>query len=553
MQQIPSFNELIEKSVIEHWDLDALTDYKGKTLQYHDVARKIEKIHIMFEASGVQKGDRIALCGRNSSMWAAAFLATLTYGAVAVPVLHEFTPEQIHNIVNHSESKILFVGDVVATEIDATKMPALEGIIYLPDLSLTLSRTEKLTYAREHLNEMFGKKYPKYFRPEHVHYYREQSPDELALINYTSGTTGNSKGVMIPYRAMWSNADFARSVLGATVKPGSHIISILPMAHMYGMAFELIFEFIAGAHVFYLTRMPSPAIIAQALAEVKPALMIAVPLIIEKIIRKRVFPKIQTNRMKLLLNTPVIQKKVKEKICEQVMQAFGGNIYQVIIGGAALNREIEMFLKDINFPFTVGYGATECAPIIGYSDWKDFVPTSCGKPALHQEVRIDSVDPENVPGEILTKGPNVLLGYYKNEEATRQVLDADGWFHTGDLGTMDADQNIYIKGRSKNMLLGSNGQNIYPEEIEDKLNSLPLVSECLVVQRGEKLVGLVYPDLEEAKELGLNDADIKNLMEENRKKLNELTPAYCKLSDIQILNEEFIKTPKRSIKRYLYK
>ena len=553
MQQIPSFNELIEKSVIEHWDLDALTDYKGKTLQYHDVARKIEKIHIMFEASGVQKGDRIALCGRNSSMWAAAFLATLTYGAVAVPVLHEFTPEQIHNIVNHSESKILFVGDVVATEIDATKMPALEGIIYLPDLSLTLSRTEKLTYAREHLNEMFGKKYPKYFRPEHVHYYREQSPDELALINYTSGTTGNSKGVMIPYRAMWSNADFARSVLGATVKPGSHIISILPMAHMYGMAFELIFEFIAGAHVFYLTRMPSPAIIAQALAEVKPALMIAVPLIIEKIIRKRVFPKIQTNRMKLLLNTPVIQKKVKEKICEQVMQAFGGNIYQVIIGGAALNREIEMFLKDINFPFTVGYGATECAPIIGYSDWKEFVPTSCGKPALHQEVRIDSVDPENVPGEILTKGPNVLLGYYKNEEATRQVLDADGWFHTGDLGTMDADQNIYIKGRSKNMLLGSNGQNIYPEEIEDKLNSLPLISECLVVQRGEKLVGLVYPDLEEAKELGLNDADIKNLMEENRKKLNELTPAYCKLSDIEILNEEFIKTPKRSIKRYLYK
>lgn len=553
MQQIPSFNELIEKSVIEHWDLDALTDYKGKTLQYHDVARKIEKIHIMLEASGVQKGDRIALCGRNSSMWAAAFLATLTYGAVAVPVLHEFTPEQIHNIVNHSESKILFVGDVVATEIDATKMPALEGIIYLPDLSLTLSRTEKLTYAREHLNEMFGKKYPKYFRPEHVHYYREQSPDELALINYTSGTTGNSKGVMIPYRAMWSNADFARSVLGATVKPGSHIISILPMAHMYGMAFELIFEFIAGAHVFYLTRMPSPAIIAQALAEVKPALMIAVPLIIEKIIRKRVFPKIQTNRMKLLLNTPVIQKKVKEKICEQVMQAFGGNIYQVIIGGAALNREIEMFLKDINFPFTVGYGATECAPIIGYSDWKEFVPTSCGKPALHQEVRIDSVDPENVPGEILTKGPNVLLGYYKNEEATRQVLDADGWFHTGDLGTMDADQNIYIKGRSKNMLLGSNGQNIYPEEIEDKLNSLPLVSECLVVQRGEKLVGLVYPDLEEAKELGLNDADIKNLMEENRKKLNELTPAYCKLSDIEILNEEFVKTPKRSIKRYLYK
>ncbi|WP_273412877.1 AMP-binding protein [Prevotella aurantiaca] len=553
MQQIPSFNELIEKSIIDHWDLDALTDYKGKTLQYHDVARKIEKIHIMFEASGVQKGDKIALCGRNSSMWAAAFLATLTYGAVAVPILHEFTPDQIHNIVNHSEAKILFVGDVVATEIDTTKMPALEGIFYLPDLSLTLSRTEKLTYAREHLNEMFGKKYPKYFRPEHIRYYREQSPDELALINYTSGTTGNSKGVMIPYRAMWSNADFARSVLGSMVKPGSHIISILPMAHMYGMAFELIFEFITGAHIFYLTRMPSPAIIAQALAEVKPVLMIAVPLIIEKIIRKRVLPKVQTNRMKLLLNTPVIQKKVKEKICEQVKQAFGGNIYQVIIGGAALNSEIETFLKSINFPFTVGYGATECAPIIGYTDWKTFVPTSCGKPALHQEVRIDSVDPENVPGEILTKGPNVLLGYYKNEEATRQVLDADGWFHTGDLGTMDADQNIFIKGRSKNMLLGSNGQNIYPEEIEDKLNSLPLVSECLVVQRGEKLVGLVYADAEEAKELGLNEADLKKLMEENKKQLNDSNPAYCKLSDIEIMEEEFVKTPKRSIKRYLYK
>lgn len=553
MEHIPSFNELIEKSIIEHWDLDALTDYKGKTLQYHDVARKIEKIHIMYEASGIKKGDKIAICGRNSSMWAVSFFATLTYGAVAVPILHEFTPEQIHNIVNHSEAKLLFVGDVIATEIDATKMPDLEGIIYLPDLSLSLSRTEKLTYAREHLNEMFGRKYPKYFRQEHVKYYREQSPDELALINYTSGTTGRSKGVMIPYRAMWSNADFANNALGKNLKSGDNIISILPMAHMYGMAFELIFEFITGAHIFYLTRMPSPAIIAQALADVKPTLMIAVPLIIEKIIRKRVFPKIQTSRMKLLLNTPVINKKVKEKICEQVVAAFGGNIYQVVIGGAALNREIETFLKEINFPFTVGYGATECAPIIGYSDWKEFVPTSCGKPALHQEVRIDSIDPENVPGEIITRGPNVLLGYYKNEEATREVINADGWFHTGDLGTMDAEQNIFIKGRSKNMLLGSNGQNIYPEEIEDKLNSMPLVSECLVVQREEKLIGLVFPDLEEAKELGLNDADLRNLMDESKKQLNEIMPAYYKLADIEIMEEEFVKTPKRSIKRYLYK
>ena len=544
---------MIEKSIISHWDLDALTDYKGKTLQYHDVARKIEKIHIMFEASGVVKGDKIAICGRNSSMWAVAFLATLTYGAIAVPILHEFTPDQVHNIVNHSDSKILFVGDVVATEVDATKMPGLEGIIYLPDLSLVISRTEKLTYAREHLNEMFGKKYPKYFRQEHVHYYREQSPDELALINYTSGTTGRSKGVMIPYRAMWSNADFAIHVLGKQIKAGDNVISILPMAHMYGMAFEFIFEFIHGVHIFFLTRMPSPAIIAQALADVKPCIMIAVPLVIEKIIRKRVFPKIQNNKMKLLLNMPMINKKVKEKIREQVYQAFGGNLYEVIIGGAALNKEIEAFLKDIEFPFTVGYGATECAPIICYSDWKTFAEGSCGRAALHQEVRIDSSDPENIAGEILTKGPNVLLGYYKNEEDTARAIDKDNWFHTGDLGTMDAEGNVFIRGRSKNMLLGSNGQNIYPEEIEDKLSSLPLVAECLVIQREEKLVALVYPDHEEAKNLGLSDNDIRNIMNENKTQLNAATPAYCNVSDLEILDEEFQKTPKKSIKRYLYK
>ena len=552
MVQFPSFNEIIEKSIITNWDLDALTDYKGKTLQYHDVARKIEKLHIMFEASGVQKRDKIAICGRNSSMWAVSFLAILTYGAVAVPILHEFTPDQVHNIVNHSDSKILFVGDVVSTQIDATKMPSLEGIIYLPDLSLIVSRTEKLTYAREHLNEIFGKRYPKYFRQEHIHYYREANGDELALINYTSGTTGRSKGVMIPYRAMWSNLDFANNVLGKMVKPGDNVISILPMAHMYGMAFEFIFEFMSGIHIFFLTRMPSPAIIAQALADVKPILMITVPLVIEKIIRKKVFPQIQNNRMKLLLNMPMINKKVKEKIRDQVYEAFGGNLYQIIVGGAALNKEIEVFLKDINFPFTVGYGATECAPIICYSDWKTFVEGSCGRAVLHQQVRIDSADPENVPGEILTKGPNVLLGYYKNYEDTNKTIDKDGWFHTGDLATIDSEGNVFIKGRSKNMILGSNGQNIYPEEVEDKLNSLPLVSECLVVQRGDKLVGLVYPDYEEAKTLGLNESDIRNIMEENRTQLNIVIPSYCKIAELEIREEEFEKTPKKSIKRYLY-
>lgn len=551
--KIPSYNELIEKSIVSNWEKDALTDFKGATLQYHDVARKIEKLHIIFESSGVQKGDKIALCGRNSSSWAVAFLATLTYGAVAVPILHEFTADQIHNIVNHSEAKLLFVGDYVATVIDQTKMPHLEGIIYLPDYSLVISRTDKLTYAREHLNELFGKKYPKYFRKEHVNYYKEQSPDELALINYTSGTTGFSKGVMVPYRALWSNYDFAMTVLGKIIKKGDNVISILPMAHMYGMAFEFMFEFIFGCHVFYLTRVPSPAIIAAAFAEVKPAIIIAVPLVIEKIIRKKVFPKIQNNRMRLLLNMPVVNKKVNQKICDQVVKAFGGNFYEIIVGGAAFNQEVEQFLKRIGFPYTVGYGATECAPIICYADYHDFAPGSCGKPVVHMEVKIDSPDPENVPGEILARGLNVMLGYYKNEEATAQTLDSEGWYHTGDLGTMDADGNVYIKGRSKNMLLGANGQNIYPEEIEDRLNSMAMVNECVVVQRGEKLVGLVNPDFDEAATMRLNESDLEGIMEQNRQELNSTQPAYCKLAAIEIVKEEFEKTPKKSIKRYLYK
>ena len=551
--KIPSYNELIEKSIVSNWEKDTLTDFKGATLQYHDVARKIEKLHIIFESSGVQKGDKIALCGRNSSSWAVAFLATLTYGAVAVPILHEFTADQIHNIVNHSEAKLLFVGDYVATVIDQTKMPHLEGIIYLPDYSLVISRTDKLTYAREHLNELFGKKYPKYFRKEHVNYYKEQSPDELALINYTSGTTGFSKGVMVPYRALWSNYDFAMTVLGKIIKKGDNVISILPMAHMYGMAFEFMFEFIFGCHVFYLTRVPSPAIIAAAFAEVKPAIIIAVPLVIEKIIRKKVFPKIQNNRMRLLLNMPVVNKKVNQKICDQVVKAFGGNFYEIIVGGAAFNQEVEQFLKRIGFPYTVGYGATECAPIICYADYHDFAPGSCGKPVVHMEVKIDSPDPENVPGEILARGLNVMLGYFKNEEATAQTIDSEGWYHTGDLGTMDADGNVYIKGRSKNMLLGANGQNIYPEEIEDRLNSMAMVNECVVVQRGEKLVGLVYPDFDEAATMRLNDSDLEGIMEQNRQELNSTQPAYCKLAAIEIVKEEFEKTPKKSIKRYLYK
>lgn len=552
MIQIPSFNALIQKSIIDNWDRDALTDFKGQTLQYHDVARKIEKIHILFENSGIQKGDKIALCGRNSSQWAVAFLATLTYGAIAVPILHEFNAEQIHNIVNHSEARLLFVGDHVATIIDPQAMPTLEGIINNPDYSLKISRTDKLTYAREHLNELYGKKFPKYFRKEHVNYYKEESPEELAVINYTSGTTGFSKGVMLPYRALWSNFDFANDVLGKTIKAGDRVISMLPMAHMYGMAFEFIFEFLHGCHVFYLNRVPSPAIIAQALQEVKPVIVIAVPLIIEKIVRKKVFPKVQNNRMRLLLQMPVISKKVREMICQEVIKAFGGNLYEVIIGGAALNQEVEQFLKRIDFPYTVGYGATECAPIICYRDWHTFAPGSCGRAALHQQVKIVSPDPRTIPGEILTKGPNVMLGYYKNPEATAETIDNDGWYHTGDLGTMDNDGNVFINGRSKNMLLGPNGQNIYPEEIEDKLNSMTLVMESIVVQRDNKLVALVHPDMDEAKNMGFTNEDLINVMEQNRNGLNEMIPAYEKIMEIEIHEEEFEKTPKKSIKRYLY-
>ena len=551
MDSIPSFNSYIEKSIIENWERDALTDYKGATLQYHDVARIIEKLHIVFEQSGIKKGDKIALCGRNSSHWGVAFLATLTYGAVVVPILHEFTPDQVHNIVNHSEARLLFVGDIVAPTLNPDEMPALEAIVYLPDLSLVISRNERITYAREHLNQMFGDKYPKFFRKEHVHYHVDQ-PEELALINYTSGTTGFSKGVMIPYRALWGNLDFALTKLGEKVKPYTNMVSILPMAHMYGLAFEFIFPICHGIHIYYLTRLPSPSLIAQAYAEIKPSLVIAVPMIVEKIIRKRVFPKIQNNSVRLLLKMPVVNKKVKQMICEQVYNAFGGQAYEVIIGGAALNQEVEEFLKSIEFPFTVGFGATECAPLISYSDHAEFVPKSCGRAIYHQEVKILSPDPENIPGEIVTRGTNVMLGYFKNEEATEQTLDKDGWYHTGDLGLMDADGNIFIKGRSKNMLLGSNGQNIYPEEIEDKLNSMAMVSECVVVQKGEHLIALVYPDMDEAQNMNFTEDDLANIMEQNRQELNSQLPPFSKIAQIILRQEEFEKTPKKSIKRYLY-
>ena len=545
-----SFIAFIEESIKKNWDLDALTDYKGATLQYKDVARKIEKLHILLKESGVEKGDKIAVCGRNSSHWGVTFLATVTYGAVIVPILHEFKADNIHNIVNHSEAKLLFVGDMAWETLNEEAMPNLEGIILMNDFTLLVCRREKLYYAREHLNEMFGKKFPKNFRKEHVKYELD-NPEELAVLNYTSGTTSFSKGVMLPYRALWSNMKFASEVL--TLHSGDKIVSKLPMAHMYGLSFEYLYEFIAGCHVYFLTRMPSPKIIFQAFAEVKPNLVIAVPLIIEKIIKKSVLPKLQTPAMKILLKVPIINDKIKATVREQLIQAFGGNFYEIIIGGAAFNSEIEQFLKSVDFPYTVGYGMTECAPIICYEDWKKFKPGSCGKAAPRMEVKILSPDPENVVGEIICRGPNVMLGYYKNEKATAEVIDSEGWLHTGDLGVMDKEGNVTIKGRSKNMLLGPSGQNIYPEEIEEKLNGYPMVAECIVIQQGDdKLAALIYPDFEEAEAAGMDNNAIEKLMEENRVALNAELPPYSQIARVKIYPEEFEKTPKKSIKRFLY-
>ena len=551
MNSIPSFNSYIEQSIINNWHLDALTDYKGATLQYHDVARKIEKLHILFENSGVIKGDKIAVCGRNSSQWAVAFLAIVTYGAIVVPIQNEFKPEQIHNIVNHSESKMLFVGDVVATEINAEEMPSLEGIVYLPDFSLVLSRSEKLTYAREHLNEIFGHKYPKYFRKEHIKYHVDD-PEELAMINYTSGTTGFSKGVMLPYRALWGNLDYLMDTVKPKIGKNCNILSTLPMAHMYGLMTEFIFNIVLGNHIFFLTRQPSPTLISEALNETKPDIIFAVPLVIDKIVRKHVFPRVQTNWVRLLTSMPVLSKRIKEKIREFVLGEFGEHPYEVVVGGAPLNKEIENFFVSIGFPFAMGYGTTETAPLITFAHQDDYVAGSCGVAVKHMEVKVLSDDPQNVPGELVCRGINVMKGYYKNPEATHAVIDKDGWFHTGDLATMSADGHFFIKGRSKNMLLGANGQNIYPEEIEDRLNSMALVSESIIVQRNNKLVALIHPDYDEASSMGFTAEDLEHIMDQNRVELNSQMPSFAKISSIQIHENEFEKTAKKSIKRYLY-
>ena len=544
------FLRYIEESIKNNWNRAALTDFKGATYSYKDVARKIEKLHLLFAHCGIQKGDKIALCGRNMSNWGTAFLATLSYGAVAVPILNEFKAETIHHIVNHSEARLLFAGDVVWEAIDPEAMPALDGVLRVEDYSLRFSRKEQLTEARARLNELFGQKYPERFRPEDVHYEYDRL-DDLAVINYTSGTTSQSKGVMLPYRSLWTNLQFALNVFGIT--PGEKVVSMLPMAHMYGLAFEFIYEFANGMHIHFLSRTPSPKVIADAFAEVRPHLIITVPLVIEKIIKKRVFPSLEKPHIKLLMNIPVINDKIREKIRKQVVAAFGGRFKELIIGGAALNYEVEHFLHAIHFPYTVGYGMTECGPLLSYDGWKTFKPGSCGKAVDRVTLRIDSPDPQHIVGEILAKGDCVLTGYFKNPEATAAALDAEGWLHTGDMGIIDKDGYVYIKGRCKNMILSANGQNIYPEEIEDKLNNMPYIGESIVVDRAGKLVALIHPDTDQMEADQVQENQLAEIMKDNLKEVNQQLPSYSQLGSYELYAEEFEKTPKRSIKRFLYK
>ena len=549
MEQEHQFIDYIEQSIIKNWDKDSLTDYKGITLQYKDVARKIAKFHIVLESAGIQLGDKIAVCGRNSAHWAVTFLATITYGAVIVPILHEFKADNIHNIVNHSEAKLLFVGDQAWENLNEDAMPLLEGIASLTDFSSLVSRNEKLTYAFEHRNAIYGQRYPKNFRPEHI-CYRKDRPEELAIINSTSGTTGYSKGVMLPYRSIWSNVAYCFEML--PVKPGDHIVSMLPMGHVFGMVYDFLYGFSAGAHIYFLTRMPSPKIISQSFSEIKPRVISCVPLIVEKIIKKDILPKVDSKIGKLLLKVPIVNDKIKSLARQAAMEIFGGNFDEIIIGGAPFNAEVEAFLKKIGFPYTIAYGMTECGPIICSSRWDTLKLASCGKATTRMEVRIDSPDPKTHAGEIVCRGANMMLGYYKNPEATAQIIDVNGWLHTGDLGVMDEEGYVTVRGRSKNMLLTSSGQNIYPEEIESKLNNMPYVAESLIVLQHDKLVALIYPDFDDAFAHGLQQNDIQKAMEVNRVELNQQLPNYCQISKIKIHFEEFEKTAKKSIKRFMY-
>ncbi|MCI2059530.1 MAG: AMP-binding protein [Bacteroidales bacterium] len=547
--EFQSVNKLLEKSFRENWDRPALSNYKGQDLAYRDVARRIAKLHIAFEQCGLEKGDKVAICSRNQANWGVSFLATLTYGAVPVPILHEFKPGNIHYLVNHSEAKVLFVDDVIWENLSEAEMPGLYVVVQINNFNFLYSKTEEMSQVRQHLNESFGHKYPNNFGPEDLDYYEDKA-DELAVINYTSGTSGFSKGVMVPYRALWSNIEFAHVQAMPQLDNNTEVVSMLPSAHMYGMMFEFLFEMTIGAHVHFLTRVPSPKIIMQAFADIKPHIIIAVPLIIEKVYKSKLKPILDRNKM--IMNLPIIDKVIQKKILQELVNAFGGRFYEVIIGGAAFNPEVERFFRKIGFPFTVGYGMTECAPIIGYADWKDAKLYSCGKQVLNMEIRIDSPDPQNIPGEVLVKGANVFLGYYKNEEATKSVLGEDGWFHTGDMGVMDSDGYLFLKGRSKCMILGPSGQNIYPEEIEGVVNNVTYVVDSLVIEDHGALVSLIYPDYHQAELDGLSKSQLEAKLVETLPEINKQIPNYAKISKMEFMPEDFERTPKRSIKRYLY-
>ncbi len=544
-----SFLYYIEHSIKTHWNHHALTDYKGTTHTYHNVARKIAELHILFQEAGIQKGDKIALCSRNLANWGIAFLATLSYGAVAVPILHEFKADNIHHIINHSACRILFVGTPIWEELDKSHMPKLETVVKIEDYSILHNTNPGFGQAHTHLAALFRQKYSPQFSVADVHYEPDQ-PDQLAMINYTSGTTSASKGVMLPYRSMWSNLKYALDKMG--YNPGERLVSILTMAHMYGLAFELIYPFASGVHVYFISKTPSPKIINEIFSEVKPNLIVAVPLIIEKIIKHRVLPQLEKFHIKLFLKIPYINSRLRTSIRHKIINAFGGRFKLIAIGGAALNLEVEKFLSSVKFPYTVGYGMTECGPAISFDDWHTFRTGSCGKVVDRMQIRINSSNPEKIVGEILVRGDNVMEGYYRNKEATQMTIDEEGWLHTGDLGIIDPDGYLFIKGRSKNMILGPSGQNIYPEEIEDRLNALPYVSESLVVENDSKLIALVYPDYEQAKKDKINEEHLKKIMEDNRKLLNNMLPTYSQIARLKVRETEFEKTPKRSIKRYLY-
>ena len=544
-----SLIQYIQDSIRNNWENLALTDFNGVSYQYRDIARIVAKLHLLFEHAGIKRGDKIALCGKNSSQWAVAFLATMTYGAVAVPILHEFKPDNIHHLVSHCDAKLFFTDDAIWENLDPASMTKLEGVVNLSDFSLLMSRNTRLKEARQRLNELFGKKYPERFTPEDVVYSKEKESD-VAVINYTSGSTGFSKGVMLSYESLWSNIRFC--IDGVTfLKPGDGIVCMLPLAHMYGLIVEFIHPFVKGCHIYFLTRVPSPKIILDAFATVRPKLIVTVPLIIEKIVKTKVFPLLDKPLMKVLLHVPFIDDKLLEKIKKGLTEAFGGNVQEIIIGGAGLNKDVETFLRRIGFPYTVGYGMTECGPLVAYAPWDIQRMGSCGKIVDRMECRIESPDPENAPGELWVKGANVMKGYFKNQDATDAVMK-DGWMNTGDLCTMDKDGYIYIRGRNKNMILGPSGQNIYPEEIEQKLNNMPYVAESIVIDGDGKLVALIYPDMDQATKDGIPMDNMENIMNENIKTLNKELPAYSQLSKVKIYYQEFEKTPKRSIKRYLY-